>query len=176
FASRHVDPVLQQLEFPLAADVSVNDCFRPVSRFWDRINRPGQLITSLMQAMRVLTSPADTGTVALCLPQDVQAEAYGFPDEFFAKRVWYIPRALPDSGLMDRAVARIRAAKRPMIVAGGGVIYGEATDALRAFVHATGIPVAETFAGKGSLPYNDPHQLGAMGATGTEGANAIAAE
>ena len=176
FASRHVDPVLQQLEFPLAADVSVNDCFRPVSRFWDRINRPEQLITSLMQAMRVLTSPADTGTVTLCLPQDVQAEAYDFPDELFAKRVWYIPRPLPDSGLMDRAVARIRAAKRPMIVAGGGVIYGEATDALRAFVHATGIPVAETFAGKGSLPYNDPHQLGAMGATGTEGANAIAAE
>src|SRR5690606_13108537 len=156
--------------------VSVNDCFRPVSRFWDRINRPEQLITSLMQAMRVLTSPADTGTVTLCLPQDVQAEAYDFPDELFAKRVWYIPRPLPDSGLMDRAVARIRAAKRPMIVAGGGVIYGEATDALRAFVHATGIPVAETFAGKGSLPYNDPHQLGAMGATGTEGANAIAAE
>src|SRR5690606_6522261 len=109
-------------------------------------------------------------------PQDVQAEAYDFPDELFGKRVWYIPRPLPDSGLMERAVARIRAAKRPMIVAGGGVIYGEATDALRAFVHATGIPVAETFAGKGSLPYNDPHQLGAMGATGTEGANAIAAE
>lgn len=175
FAGRHVDPVLQQLEFPASADVSVNDCFRPVSRFWDRINRPEQLIASLMHAMRVLTSPAETGAVTLCLPQDVQAEAYDFPDELFERRVWYIPRALPDSELMRRAVARIRAAKRPMIVAGGGVIYGEATDALRAFVHATGIPVAETFAGKGSLPYNDPHQLGAMGATGTEGANAISA-
>ncbi len=176
FAGRHVDPVLQQLEFPASADVSVNDCFRPVSRFWDRINRPEQLIVSLMHAMRVLTSPAETGAVTLCLPQDVQAEAYDFPDELFERRVWYIPRALPESELMRRAVARIRAAKRPMIVAGGGVIYGEATDALRAFVHATGIPVAETFAGKGSLPYNDPHQLGAMGATGTEGANAISAE
>ena len=176
FASRHVDPVLQQLEFPLSADVSVNDCFRPVSRFWDRINRPEQLIASLMQAMRVLTSPAETGAVTLCLPQDVQAEAYDFPSELFERRVWYIARPVPDTELIRRAVARIRAAKRPMIVAGGGVIYGEATDALHAFVHATGIPVAETFAGKGSLPYNDPHQLGAMGATGTEGANAVGAE
>src|SRR5690606_33548725 len=176
FASRHVDPVLQQLEFPLAADVSVNDCFRPVSRFWDRVNRPEQLIASLMQAMQVLTSPADTGTVTLCLPQDVQTEAHDFPDELFGKRVWYIPRPLPDPVLMERAVARIRAARRPMIVAGGGVIYSEATEALKAFVHATGIPVAETFAGKGSLAYDDPHQLGAMGATGTEGANALGAE
>ncbi len=176
FASRHVDPVLQQLEFPASADVSVNDCFRPVSRYWDRINRPEQLIASLMQAMRVLTSPVETGAVTLCLPQDVQAETYDFPDELFKSRVWYIPRPLPDAELIQRAVARIRAAKHPMIVAGGGVIYGEATDALEAFVHATGIPVAETFAGKGSLPYHDPHQLGAMGATGTEGANAISAK
>lgn len=176
FASRHVDPVLQQLEFTASADVSVNDCFRPVSRFWDRINRPEQLIASLMQAMRVLVSPAETGAVTLCLPQDVQAEAYDFPSELFERRVWYIPRPLPDAELIQRAVARIRAAKRPMIVAGGGVIYGEATDALRTFVQATGIPVAETFAGKGSLPYNDPLQLGAMGATGTEGANAISGE
>lgn len=176
FASRHVDPVLQQLEFTASADVSVNDCFRPVSRFWDRINRPEQLIASLMQAMRVLVSPAETGAVTLCLPQDVQAEAYDFPGELFERRVWYIPRPLPDAELIQRAVARIRAAKRPMIVAGGGVIYGEATDALRTFVQATGIPVAETFAGKGSLPYNDPLQLGAMGATGTEGANAISGE
>lgn len=176
FASRHVDPVLQQLEFTASADVSVNDCFRPISRFWDRINRPEQLIASLMQAMRVLVSPAETGAVTLCLPQDVQAEAYDFPNELFERRVWYIPRPLPDAELIHRAVARIRAAKRPMIVAGGGVIYGEATDALRAFVHATNIPVAETFAGKGSLPYDDPHQLGAMGATGTEGANAVSGE
>ncbi|MGV3763430.1 3D-(3,5/4)-trihydroxycyclohexane-1,2-dione acylhydrolase (decyclizing) [Parapedobacter sp.] len=176
FAGRHVDPVLQQLEFPASADVSVNDCFRPISRFWDRINRPEQLIASLMQALRILTSPAETGAVTLCLPQDVQAEAHDFPNELFERRVWYVPRPLPDSELIKRAAARIRAAKRPMIVAGGGVIYGEATDALRTFVHATGIPVAETFAGKGSLSYNDPHQLGAMGATGTAGANAIASE
>ena len=176
FASRHVDPVLQQLESTASADVSVNDCFRPISRFWDRINRPEQLIGSLMQAMRVLTSPAETGAVTLCLPQDVQAEAYDFPSEMFEKRVWYIPRPLPDAELIRRAVARIRAAKHPMIVAGGGVIYGEASDALRAFTAATGIPVAETFAGKGSLPYNDPRQLGAVGATGTEGANAISAK
>lgn len=176
FASRHVDPVLQQLESTASADVSVNDCFRPVSRFWDRINRPEQLIASLMQAMRVLTSPAETGAVTLCLPQDVQAEAYDFPSEMFDKRVWYIPRPLPDAELIRRAVARIRAAKHPMIVAGGGVIYGEASDALHAFIAATGIPVAETFAGKGSLPYNDPRQLGAVGATGTEGANAISAK
>ena len=176
FASRHVDPALQQLEYPLAPDVTVNDCFRPVSRFWDRINRPEQLIASLPQALRVLTSPADTGTVTLCLPQDVQAEAFDYPEELFHRRVWFIPRPLPDSQLLDRAVALIRTAKRPLIVAGGGVIYSEASAALHAFVHATGIPVTETFAGKGSLPYDDPHQLGAMGATGTEGANAIGAE
>ncbi len=176
FASRHVDPVLQQLEFPSAPEVSVNDCFRPVSRFWDRINRPEQLIASLPQALRVLTSPADTGTATLCLPQDVQAEVFDYPEELFARRVWFIPRALPDAELLDRAVARIRAAKRPLIVAGGGVIYSEASAALLDFVHRTGIPVAESFAGKGSLPYDDPHQLGAMGATGTEGANAISAE
>ncbi|GGG77157.1 3D-(3,5/4)-trihydroxycyclohexane-1,2-dione acylhydrolase (decyclizing) [Parapedobacter pyrenivorans] len=176
FAGRHVDPVLQQLEYPTSADVSVNDCFRPVSRYWDRINRPEQLIASLMQAMRVLTSPAETGAVTLCLPQDVQAEAYDFPKELFERRVWYIPRPLPDGELIQRAVARIRAARHPMIVAGGGVIYGGATDALQAFVDATGIPIAETFAGKGSLPYHDLHQLGAVGATGTEGANAISAK
>ncbi len=176
FASRHVDPVLQQLELYGAPDVSVNDCFRPISRFWDRINRPEQLIASLPQAMRVLTSPADTGTATLCLPQDVQAEAYEFPEELFGRRIWYIPRPLPEETLLQRAVARIRAAKRPLIIAGGGVIYSEASGALHTFVHATGIPVAETFAGKGSLPYDDPHQLGAVGATGTEGANAISAE
>lgn len=176
FAGRHVDPVLQQLEYPTSAAVSVNDCFRPVSRYWDRINRPEQLIASLMQAMRVLTSPAETGAVTLCLPQDVQAEAYDFPKELFERRVWYIPRPLPDGELIQRAVARIRAARHPMIVAGGGVIYGGATDALQAFVDATGIPIAETFAGKGSLPYHDLHQLGAVGATGTEGANAISAK
>lgn len=176
FAGRHVDPVLQQLEYPLAPDVTVNDCFRPVSRFWDRINRPEQLLASLPQAMRVLTSPADTGTVTLSLPQDVQAEAYEFPGELFGRRIWFIPRALPDRELLDRAVSRIRAAKKPLIIAGGGVIYSEASGALEAFVSATGIPVAETYAGKGSLPYDHPQLLGATGATGTEGANAVAGE
>ncbi len=176
FSSRHVDPVLQQLEYPAAPDVTVNDCFRPVSRFWDRISRPEQLVAALPQALRVLTSPAETGTVTLCLPQDVQAEAFDYPDELFRRRVWFIPRPLPDGLLLDRAVAQIRAAKRPLIVAGGGVIYSEASNELRALVHATGIPVAETFAGKGALAYDDPHHLGAMGATGTEGANAIGAE
>ncbi|WP_257666857.1 3D-(3,5/4)-trihydroxycyclohexane-1,2-dione acylhydrolase (decyclizing) [Parapedobacter tibetensis] len=176
FSGRHIDPVLQQLEFSGSSDISVNDCFRPISRYWDRISRPEQLIASMMHTMRVLTSPAETGTATLCLPQDVQAEAYNFPKEMFEKRIWYIPRPLPDAVLLQRAVTRMRAAKRPLIIAGGGVIYSEATEALRAFVHATGIPVAETFAGKGSLPYNDPHQLGAVGATGTEGANAISGE
>lgn len=176
FASRHVDPVLQQLEMYGAPDVSVNDCFRPISKFWDRIARPEQLIASLPQAMRVLTSPADTGTATLCLPQDVQAEVYEFPERLFSKRIWYVPRPLPDGELLQRAADRIRTAKRPLIIAGGGVIYSEATESLLAFVNETGMPVAETFAGKGSLRYDEPHNLGAVGATGTEGANAISAE
>ncbi|WP_437922178.1 3D-(3,5/4)-trihydroxycyclohexane-1,2-dione acylhydrolase (decyclizing) [Sphingobacterium sp. LRF_L2] len=176
FASRHVDPVLQQLEYFSAPDISVNDCFRPVSRFWDRITRPEQLIASLPQALRVLTSPSDTGAVTLCLPQDVQTEAYDFPTELFQKKVWYIARPTPDHELLNRASLKIRAAKKPLIVAGGGVIYSDATEALKRFAEATGIPVAETFAGKGALPYDHPQSLGAMGATGTEGANAISAE
>jgi 3D-(3,5/4)-trihydroxycyclohexane-1,2-dione acylhydrolase (decyclizing) len=123
--------------------------------------------------MRVLTSPADTGAVTLCIPQDVQAEAYDFPVDMFEKRVWHVPRPRPDVKALKRAVELIRSAKKPMIIAGGGVIYSEAEKALKDFVHATGIPVGETFAGKGSLPYDDPHNLGATGATGTEGANAI---
>lgn len=176
FASRHADPVLQQLEYPGSPDVLVNDCFRPISKFWDRIYRPEQLILSLNQAMRVLTSLEDTGTATLCLPQDVQAEVYAFPEALFRKRVWYIPRPLPDAESLRRAVSQIRSAKRPLIVAGGGVIYSEATDALRSFARTTGIPVAETFAGKGSLRYDEPYHLGAMGATGTEGANALSAK
>lgn len=176
FARRKVAPVLQQLESDTSQDISVNDCFKPVSRYWDRINRPEQLITSLPELMRVLTSPADTGAVTLCIPQDVQAEAYDFPVEMFEKRVWHIPRSRPDQSAVQRAVELIRSAKKPMIIAGGGVIYSEAEDALRKLVHLTGIPVGETFAGKGSLPYNDPHNLGATGATGTEGANAYSRE
>ncbi len=176
FAQRLVAPVLQQLESATSQDFSVNDCFKPVSKYWDRINRPEQLITSLPEVMRVLTSPADTGAVTLCIPQDVQAEAFDFPVELFEKRVWHIPRPRPDVNALQRAVEWIRLAAKPMIIAGGGVIYSEAEKALLNLVQQTGIPVAETFAGKGSLPYNDPHNLGAAGATGTEGANAISTE
>jgi 3D-(3,5/4)-trihydroxycyclohexane-1,2-dione acylhydrolase (decyclizing) len=173
FAQRIVAPVLQQLESPVSQDISVNDCFKPVSKYWDRINRPEQIITSLPEVMRVLTSPADTGAVALCVPQDVQAEAYDFPEEMFQKKIWHIPRLRADKQAIEKAVQIIRLAKNPMIIAGGGVIYSNAEDVLKSFVHSTGIPVGETFAGKGSLSYDDPHNLGATGATGTEGANAI---
>ena len=174
FASRPVDPVLQQLEVPTRGDVSVNDAFQSVSRYWDRITRAEQLMPAALTAMRALTSPAETGAVTLALPQDVQAEAYEYPEDFFKKRVWPIPRNEPDSRLLDRAAAMIRAADRPMIVAGGGVIYSEATDALRRLAEATGIPVGETQAGKGSLPFDHPSSLGAIGATGTLAANRLA--
>ena len=174
FASRPVDPVLQQLEVPSRGEVSVNDCFQPVSRYWDRITRPEPLIPAAMQAMRVLTSPAETGAVTLALPQDVQAEAFDYPEAFFAKRVWHVARTQPDPQALDRAAAMIRAADRPMIVAGGGVIYSEASEALRRLVDATGIPVGETQAGKGSLPFDHPSNLGAVGATGTLAANRVA--
>jgi 3D-(3,5/4)-trihydroxycyclohexane-1,2-dione acylhydrolase (decyclizing) len=175
FASRRPDPVLQQLEDPRAGDVSVNDCFRPVSRYFDRIWRPEQLVPAALQAMRVLVNQAETGAVTLALPQDVQAEAHDFPDGFLHKRVWHVPRSLPDEPSLAAAVAAIRSAKRPLIVAGGGVIYSEATDALRALCEQTGIPVGETQAGKGSLPYDHPSALGAVGVTGTFAANRLAA-
>jgi 3D-(3,5/4)-trihydroxycyclohexane-1,2-dione acylhydrolase (decyclizing) len=174
FATRISDPVLQQLEQPSRGDVSVNDAFQPVSRYWDRIARPEQLVPAALAAMRVLVSPADTGAVTLALPQDVQAEAHDYPDEFLAKRVWHVERRPPDPAALARAVAAIRAAKRPLIVAGGGVIYSCASDGLRRFVDETGIPVAETQAGKGSLPYDHPAALGAIGATGTSAANRVA--
>ena len=174
FASRLPDPVLQQLEVPTRGDASVNDAFASVSRYWDRIARPEQLIPAALAAMRVLTSPADAGAVTLALPQDVQAEAYDYPEEFLAKRVWHVERRPPDQAALARGIAAIRAAKRPLIVAGGGVIYACASDALRRFVEETGIPVAETQAGKGSLPYDHPSALGAIGTTGTSAANRIA--
>ncbi len=176
FASRRPDPVLQQLEVPSRGDVSVNDSLQPVSRYFDRIERPEQLIPAALSAMRVLVNQAETGAVTLAFPQDVQAEAYDYPDEFLAHRVWHVTRPEPDAGLLAEAVALIHSAKRPLIVAGGGVIYSEATDALRAFVDQTGIPVAETQAGKGSLPYDHPASLGAVGVTGTFAANRIAAD
>ncbi|HEY7624924.1 MAG TPA: 3D-(3,5/4)-trihydroxycyclohexane-1,2-dione acylhydrolase (decyclizing) [Candidatus Limnocylindria bacterium] len=176
FASHRPDPVLQQLEDPSRGDASVNDAFRPVSRYWDRITRPEQLVASALAAMRVLTSPADTGAVTLALPQDVQAEAYDYPDAFLAKRVWHVDRRAPDPAALARATEAIRTAKRPLLVAGGGVIYACASEALRRFVDATAIPVGETQAGKGSLPYDHPANLGAIGATGTRAANLIARE
>src|SRR6266536_1997011 len=130
FARRNVNPVLQQLEDSLAGDVSVNDAFRPLSRYWDRIERPEQIVPALLEAMRVLTSPAETGAVTLALPQDVQAEAADFPVALFERRVWHIPRQPPERAMLDRAVALLRASKRPLIVAGGGLIYSEATRAL----------------------------------------------
>ncbi len=176
FARRNVAPVLQQLESPGSQDVSVNDCFKPVSRYWDRINRADQIITALPEALRVLTSPADTGAVTLALPQDVQTEAYDYPAALFEKRVWHIPRNRPDADALQRAAQKVRAAARPLIVAGGGVMYSEATNVLRRFVEQTGIPVGETHAGKGSLPYNHPLSLGAIGVTGTRAANLMARE
>jgi 3D-(3,5/4)-trihydroxycyclohexane-1,2-dione acylhydrolase (decyclizing) len=174
FARRNVAPVLQQLESPTTQDIGVNDCFKPVSRYWDRIYRPEQLITALPEAMRVLTSPSDCGTVTLSLPQDVQAEAYDYPEELFSKRVWLIRRGQPDEVSMSRAVAAIRSSRKPLIVAGGGVLMSEASAALDKFVAQTGIPVAETQAGKGSLAWDHPQSMGAIGATGTLAANRLA--
>jgi 3D-(3,5/4)-trihydroxycyclohexane-1,2-dione acylhydrolase (decyclizing) len=175
FAGRAASPLLQELEDPRGYDVSVNDCLRPVSRYWDRISRPEQLIPAALSAMRVLTDPAETGAVTLALPHDVQVEAYDFPEPFLATRVWHVRRAVPDPQSLDEAVRVIRAARRPLLVAGGGVIYSQATGALRELVEATGIPVAETQAGKGALRYDHPNAVGAIGATGTTAANALAA-
>jgi 3D-(3,5/4)-trihydroxycyclohexane-1,2-dione acylhydrolase (decyclizing) len=176
FATRAPSPVLQELEDPTTYDISVNDAFRPVSRFFDRINRPEQLPSSLLAAMRVLTDPVQTGAVTIALPQDVQAEAFDFPAELFTERVWPVARPVPEPAALARVVTAIRSSKRPLVVAGGGVIYSEATDALRTFVEATGIPVGESQAGKGALPYDHPQALGAVGATGTTAANAVARE
>jgi 3D-(3,5/4)-trihydroxycyclohexane-1,2-dione acylhydrolase (decyclizing) len=176
FASRRPDPVLQQLETPWAGDSSVNETFRPVSKYFDRIWRPEQVVSAAMQALRVLVNQAETGAVTLAFPQDVQAEAFDVPDGFLRKRVWPIGRPLPDGAALVRAVELIRSSKRPLIVAGGGVVYSEATGALRTFCEQTGIPVGETQAGKGSLPYDHPSALGAIGVTGTFAANRTAAQ
>jgi len=176
FATRVSGPVLQELEDPRGYDVSVNDVFRPVSRFFDRVWRPEQLPAALLGAMRVLTDPVETGAATIALPQDVQAEVYDWPLALFEDRVWHVPRPVPEPAALARAVEVIRSAQRPLVVAGGGVIYSEATDALRAFCEATGIPVGESQAGKGSLSYDHPQSLGAIGSTGTTAANAIARE
>lgn len=173
FARRNVAPVLQQIESEHSQDISANDCFKPVSRYWDRIMRPEQLLTALPEAMRVLTSPTETGAVTLALPEDVQTEAYDYPAAFFHERVWHIARNRADRASLEQAAAWIRASKRPVIIAGGGTIYAEATAVLQRFVDQTGIPVSETMAGKGSLRYDHPLCLGATGATGTLAANRI---
>src|SRR5947209_7898113 len=176
FARRNVAPVLQQLESEHTQDISVNDCFKPVSRYWDRITRPEQVLTALPEVMRVLTSPAETGAVTLALPQDVQTEAYAYPEALFSRRTWHIQRNRPDRNALEQAAIWIRNSKHPLIVAGGGVIYAEATDTLQRFVNQTGIPVGETMAGKGSLSNDHPLSLGAIGATGTFAANRVARE
>ncbi|WP_067604261.1 3D-(3,5/4)-trihydroxycyclohexane-1,2-dione acylhydrolase (decyclizing) [Nocardiopsis listeri] len=176
FASRAVDPALQQLEDPRAGDVSVNDTLRPVSRYWDRLTRPEQLLAAAPAAMRVLTDPVETGAVTLCLPQDVQAQAHDWPLEFFRERLWRVGRPVPEPAALARAVAAIRASRRPLLVAGGGVVYSRATAELRAFVEATGIPVADTHAGKGALPWDHPRAVGGLGSTGARSANELARE
>jgi 3D-(3,5/4)-trihydroxycyclohexane-1,2-dione acylhydrolase (decyclizing) len=174
FARRNVAPVLQQLESPSTQDIGVNDCFKPVSRYWDRIYRPEQLITALPEVMRVLTSPSDCGAVTLALPQDVQAEAFNYPEELFRKRVWLVRRPQPDTLSLHRAVEAILSSRKPLIIAGGGVLMSEAWAALDKFVAQTSIPVAETQAGKGSLAWDHPQSVGAIGATGTLAANRLA--
>ncbi|MFG2665585.1 3D-(3,5/4)-trihydroxycyclohexane-1,2-dione acylhydrolase (decyclizing) [Streptomyces sp. NPDC048387] len=174
FATRPADPVLQQLEVPHAGDVSVNDTLRPVSRYFDRIVRPEALIPAALQAMRVLTDPVQTGAVTLALPQDVQAQAYDWPEEFFAQRVWRVRRPRPDTDELRAAAEAVREARRPLLVVGGGIRHSAAQEALGAFAEATGIPVAATQAGKGALRHDHPAEVGAVGHTGTAAADALA--
>ena len=174
FARRNVAPVLQQLESAATQDIGVNDCFKPVSRYWDRIYRAEQLITALPEAMRVLTSPSECGAVTLALPQDVQSEAFDYPEELLEKRVWLMRRGEPDRASLERAVKAVREAERPLIVAGGGVLMSEASQALGDFVAKTGIPVAETQAGKGALAWDHEQAAGGMGVTGSLAANRLA--
>ncbi|MEY9991481.1 3D-(3,5/4)-trihydroxycyclohexane-1,2-dione acylhydrolase (decyclizing) [Streptomyces sp. V4I8] len=174
FATRPADPVLQQLEVPYAGDISVNDCLRPVSRYFDRITRPEALIPSALNAMRVLTDPVETGAVTLALPQDVQAEAYDWPDDLFAERTWVVRRPGADPTELAEAVRAIRSARRPLVIAGGGVHHSRAEEALAEFAEVTRIPVAATQAGKGSLRHDHPQDVGGVGHTGTATADELA--
>jgi 3D-(3,5/4)-trihydroxycyclohexane-1,2-dione acylhydrolase (decyclizing) len=176
FATRAADPVLQQLEQPWDIGLTVNDAFRPLSRFFDRVQRPEQLFSIALNALRVLVDPAETGAVTIALPEDVQAESIDVPLSFLAEREWHVRRPVPERGALARAVRAIRGARRPFIVAGGGVIYSGAEEQLRAFVEATGIPVGTTQAGGGSLAWDHPQYLGGVGATGSTAANRLAAE
>jgi 3D-(3,5/4)-trihydroxycyclohexane-1,2-dione acylhydrolase (decyclizing) len=176
FACRQPDPVLQQVEQFHDLNLTANDAFRPVSRFWDRVNRPEQLIAAALNAMRVLTDPADTGAVTLALPQDVRGEAYDYPAEFFARRVHHLERRAPSEGELGRAVALLRASRRPLLICGGGLRYSEAAKELKTFCARFGVPFAETQAGKGVLPWDNPWNLGGIGVTGGQAANRIARE
>jgi len=176
FANRIPDPVLQQLEHPLERDVSVSDAFRPVSRFFDRISRPEQLMASLPEAFRVLTDPAETGAVTISLPEDVQTEAHNWPNEFFEKRIWHVRRPVPEPELVREVVNLLKAAERPLIISGGGTIYSEASEELRLFVEQFGVPVTETQAGKGVLNWNHPMNAGPIGSNGSTSANKLARE
>ena len=176
YATRRQGPVLQQLQHPIEADTSVNDALRPVSRFFDRISRPEALLTALPAAMRVLTDPANTGAVVLSLPQDVQSHAYGWPAEMFSERDWVIRRPVPDLEEVDAVARLLAAAERPLIIAGGGVIYSGATSELSELAATAGIPVAETFAGKGAIQQRAWWQLGGIGLEGTPASNGLAAE
>src|SRR3712207_2533387 len=160
FANRRPDPVLQQIESFSDGTISANDCFRPVSRYFDRITRPEQILSALPRALSVLTDPAECGPVTLALCQDVQAEAFDYPDSFFAERVWRVRRLRPDEDELAAAASLIRRARKPLIVAGGGVHYSEATEALKTFAETHGIPVTETQAGKSALPHDHPLNLG----------------
>jgi 3D-(3,5/4)-trihydroxycyclohexane-1,2-dione acylhydrolase (decyclizing) len=176
FATRVSAPVLQELELPSSGDVTVNDAFKPLSRYFDRVWRPEQLPAALLGALRVLTDPVETGAATVSIPQDVQAEAHDWPESLFAQRTWHVARPLPERSVITRAAEVIRSGTKPLIVAGGGVIYSGATDALAAFCEKTGIPVGQSQAGKGSLPYDHPQSVGAIGSTGTTAANALATE
>jgi 3D-(3,5/4)-trihydroxycyclohexane-1,2-dione acylhydrolase (decyclizing) len=176
FATRASAPVLQELELPSSGDITVNDAFKPLSRYFDRVWRPEQLPAAMLGAMRVLTDPVETGAATVSIPQDVQAEAYDWPESLFAERTWHIARPLPEHSVIERAAALIRTARKPLVVAGGGVIYSGATEALASFVERTGIPVGQSQAGKGALPYDHAQSVGAVGSTGTTAANALATE
>src|SRR6202165_3174319 len=176
FATRASAPVLQELELPSSGDVTVNDAFKPLSRYFDRVWRPEQLPAALLGAMRVLTDPVETGAATVAIPQDVQAEAHDWPESLFAERTWHVARPLPEPSVIEQAADVIRTARKPLIVAGGGVIYSGATDALATFAERTGIPVGQSQAGKGSLPYDHPPSVGAIGSTGTTAANALATQ
>ena len=174
FASRQPDPVLQQIETPWDHTINANNAFKPVSRYWDRIERPDQLMIAGLNAMRVLTDPVETGAVTLCLPQDTQAEAFDYPESFFGKKVWHLDRRAPHPRALKEAVSILSSAQKPLIVAGGGVHYSQAAETLRNFAETFGIPVSETQAGKSAMSWKDPMSVGAVGVTGTSAANLLA--